>query len=169
MTQPTMTQPTMTQSDGARDFDPYLGRWLLHNKKLRDVFDPDCTEWIEFGGTTEAQPIFGGLGNVEFSHNDYDPPFDGLTLRLFDPESGLWRVWWASTRQPGQMGPPAQGRFIDGRAEFCAEEMLGDRMGRVRIVWTGLADGAPRWEQSFSYDDGRTWATNWVITSTRPS
>jgi hypothetical protein len=153
--------------DGSADFDPYHGRWRLLNRKLRDVLDPDCMEWVEFEATTEVQPIFGGLGNVEFSHNDYDPPFDGLTLRLYDPGAGLWRIWWASTRAPGQLGPPGEGRFVDGRAVFCSDELLAGRMTKVRIEWTGLAEGTPHWEQSFSYDGGQTWKTNWIIISTR--
>jgi hypothetical protein len=35
-------------SDGAAGFDFLLGSWKVHNRKLRDVADRACTEWIEF-------------------------------------------------------------------------------------------------------------------------
>jgi hypothetical protein len=153
--------------DGSADFDPYLGRWRLLNRKLRDVFDPDCDEWVEFGATTEVQPVFGGLGNVEFTHNDADPPFDALTVRLYDPATGLWRIWWASARSPGDLGLLGEGRFADGWGRFYSEEVLAGRLTRVRIEWSGLDEGQPHWEQSFSYDGGQTWRTNYIIISTR--
>ena len=74
------------------DFDFFHGKWRLDQRKLRDVMDPDCTEWVEFTATAEVRPIFGGLGNIELSHNEYEPAFDGLTLRVFDPEVKLWRI-----------------------------------------------------------------------------
>ena len=149
------------------DFDFFHGKWLLNQRKLRDVMDPRCTEWVEFTATAEVRPIFGGLGSIELSHNEYDPPFDGLTLRVFDPEAKLWRVWWISTRAPGYLGPADEGRFEDGRGVFLCEEELGGRAGLVRHQWIGTDNDSPRWEQAFSFDGGETWATNWVTTPTR--
>lgn len=168
-TSPAPAPADATSVDGRADFDGYHGRWILHNRKLRDVLDPACKEWVEFGGATEVRPILGGLGNVEVSRNDGDSPFEGLALRLFDPATQLWRVWWVSTRAPGDVGVPAEGRFTDGRAVFEADEELGGRMGKVRIEWSGLGEGRPHWQQSFSWDGGRTWTVNWIITSSRPT
>lgn len=155
------------EHDGARDFDFYHGRWRLRCRKLRDVLDPACEEWVEFGGGNEVLPVLGGLGNVEFSQNAYDPPFDGMTLRLYDPEAKLWRIWWASTRQPGELGPPAEGRFEGGRGVFLSDEILAGREVKVRIEWSEITDTSTHWEQSFSYDGGSTWRTNWITISTR--
>lgn len=37
----------------------------------------------------------------------------------------------------------------------------------VRFEWTRPHSDAPRWEQAFSPDGGRTWETNWVMNFTR--
>jgi|HubBroStandDraft_1064217.scaffolds.fasta_scaffold391538_1 hypothetical protein len=167
MTETVTTAAGLRPEDGAGAFDPLFGRWRVRNRKLRDVLDPDCTEWVEFGATIEVQPIFGGLGNIDIGQFDYEVPFEGLTLRLYEPETGLWRIWWASTRQPGELGDPVLGRFSGGTGVFTAEEELAGRPAIVRFEWTGFAVGAPRWEQSFSYDGGQTWTTNWTNTWTR--
>jgi hypothetical protein len=156
-----------TTTDGAAAFDPLFGHWRMHNRKLRDVLDPDCSEWVEFDATVDMWPVLGGLGNIDVGKFELDVPFEGLTLRLYDPERQLWRIWWTSTRQPGQMDAPVEGRFTKGRGVFTADEVLAGRMTKVRFEWTGFAAGAPRWEQSFSYDDGQTWRTNWINTWVR--
>ncbi|GLZ79979.1 hypothetical protein Afil01_47860 [Actinorhabdospora filicis] len=151
----------------SHDFDPYFGQWKLHTRKLRDVLDPDCEEWIEFDGSNDVQPILGGLGNIEKSVNYGEEDFYGMSIRLFDPAAGVWRIWWASSKFPGQMGVPNEGVFTDGVGTFVTDEELNGRMTRVRFQWTGIAEGKPRWEQSFSYDEGATWKLNWVTTSHR--
>jgi hypothetical protein len=40
----------VTVRDRSADFDAYHGPWRPLNRKLRVAFDPDCDEWIEFGG-----------------------------------------------------------------------------------------------------------------------
>jgi hypothetical protein len=32
----------------------------------------------------------------------------------------------------------------------------------VVYKWTQVGPDGARWEQAFSYDDGKTWETNWV-------
>ncbi|GAA2067149.1 hypothetical protein GCM10009839_93710 [Catenulispora yoronensis] len=145
-----------------KDFDFFHGRWRMRTRKLRDVFDPTCTEWVELDGVTEVRPAFGGAGNVETTTLGTEPPLQAVTVRLHDAEQDLWRVWYVSTRAPGYMGPADEGRFEDGRGVFICEEELGGRPGLVRHQWTALDTGRPRWEQAFSFDKGQTWETNYV-------
>lgn len=160
---------TQASVDGRHSFDFLFGRWSIHNRKLADVLDPECTEWVEFVAEGEARPVLGGLGNID-SFIATDVPgvgqYEGMTLRLFDPQAGLWRIWWASTRTPGRLDPPMEGRFTGGHGVFFGDEVLNGRTVKVRFDWTPGQTSA-RWEQAFSYDDGQTWQQNWVMSFTR--
>ena len=162
-----------TTHDGRHDFDFLFGRRRIHNRKLVDTLDPDSTEWVEFEAFGEAEPILGGLGNVDtFTAPAMPPsgdPFEGFTLRLFDPETGVWRIWWASIRFPGVLDQPVEGRFDGDRGVFVCDDVIGGTPVKVRYDWRVLSQAANRWEQSFSYDDGVTWRTNWISEGTQVS
>jgi hypothetical protein len=51
--------------EGRCDFDSVFGRWQVYNRRLADITDPDCTTWVEFGATSYAEPILGGLGHID--------------------------------------------------------------------------------------------------------
>lgn len=162
---------TETVTDGSRDFDFWFGRWRIHNRRLASVAEPGCTEWVEFEATGEARPILDGLGNIDsFSAAKALPdgvPYEGMSLRLFDPEKQLWRIWWASTSRPGRLDPPVEGRFVDGRGLFLCDDVLHGRPIKVRFDWSDITPTSARWEQAFSYDGGESWETNWIMTMTR--
>jgi len=61
------------------------------------------------------------------------------------------------------------GTFRDGRGEFYSHEDYRGRMILVRFIWSGSGRNAPRWEQAFSADGGRSWETNWIMEFTRAS
>jgi hypothetical protein len=156
--------------DGRYDFDFIHGSWHIDNRKIVDVLDPGCDEWIEFAAVGEARPLLDGLGNIDTFNTDALPPtnvpFHGFALRLFDPAASLWRIWWGSTRNPGHLDPPLEGRFDEnGDGHFIGDDTLEGRPIKVRFHWQ--ASGPIRWEQAFSYDDGATWQLNWQMTFTR--
>ena len=154
---------------GTDAFDFLHGSWTVHNRKLRDVTDPACHDWVEFDATSEVFPVQHGLGNVDQMEVPDPPdgaPFEGLSLRLFDPASGTWSIWWSSTRAPGRLDPPVVGRFIGNRGVFECSDVIGGRPVLVRFEWR--ADPVhPVWQQSFSVDGGTTWTLNWVMSFSR--
>jgi hypothetical protein len=165
-----MTAELPTQDDGRHDFDFVFGDWDIHNRKLRDVTDPDCAEWVEFATSAHSEPMFGGLAHVERVVSGLDAPggwWEGFTLRQFDPRDDLWRIWWASTRNPGHLDPPLAGRFTGGLGQFTGEDTVAGQPVLVRFQWTTLATGRARWTQEFSYDTGATWQLNWTMEFTR--
>jgi hypothetical protein len=156
--------------DGRHDFDFYFGAWQISNRKRVDPLTEGDDEWIEFDAVSVAQPIVGGLGNVDtYSAPDFPgrPGFEGFTLRLFDPKTGLWRFWWASSYAPGELDEPVVGRFEDGVGVFECDDILGGIHVRVRYEWRVIDENTLRWEQSFSFNGRRTWDSNWVMESTR--
>lgn len=151
----------------ASDFDFLPGLWDVSNRKLADTLDPDCDQWHEFDATSEARAILGGIGNIDHFRVD-DGSYEGFSLRLFDPEADLWRIWWSSTQRPGRLDPPVEGRFgADGRARFECEDVLGGVPIRMRFDWSEITETSARWEQAFSFDGGRSWKPNWIMELTR--
>ena len=57
---------------------------------------------------------------------------------------------------------PVEGGFDGARGEFLSDEVIAGRRTKVRFEWRLLADGVSEWDQSFSWDGGETWATNWT-------
>jgi hypothetical protein len=156
--------------DGRGDFDFIFGQWRVDNRKLADLTDPACTQWVSFGAVAHAEPILGGLGHVDRIWAEAPPggePFEGFTLRQFDPSSRLWRIWWASTRRPGHLDPPVVGSWTGGAGRFFCQDTLNGHLVQVRFEWTSPAPSTARWEQAFSHDDGVSWHVNWTMDLTR--
>ena len=150
---------------GATDFDFLPGRWQVANRKLVDTLDPACDEWETFAATSEARAMLGGIGNVDHFVTD---GYEGFSLRLYDPQADLWRIWWSSTQRPGRLDPPMEGRFsTPDFARFECEDVLDGLPLRMRFDWSDIRADFARWEQSFSFDGGATWKPNWVMELTR--
>jgi hypothetical protein len=157
------------QATQSRAFEFIYGTWTVHNRKLRNVADPACEEWVEFEASSDVFPILEGIGHVDRMYvpqpSDGDP-FEGFTLRLFDPSTETWSIWWSSTRSPGQLEPPVVGQFVNDLGTFECDDVVGGYAVKVRFTWQA-DEMAPTWRQSFSYDSGSTWKLNWEMTFTR--
>jgi hypothetical protein len=118
----------------------------------------------------ESRPILGGLGNVDTYHVADFPgrgSFHGFALRLFDPQSCVWRIWWASSIGSGELEPPVSGKFADGEGEFEGDDLFAGDPIKVRFTWSDITDTSAKWQQSFSFDGGTTFALNWVMEFSR--
>ncbi len=56
-----------------------------------------------------------------------------------------------------------KGRFVNGVGNFYADGEVNGRQTRTRFTWSQITKTSARWEQSFSYDAGKTWESNWVM------
>ncbi|HEU5440397.1 MAG TPA: hypothetical protein VFU88_13985 [Ktedonobacterales bacterium] len=155
-----------TQSDGRADFDFFIGCWDGHQRKLKQILS-GCDEWDEVPSVSVVRKTLGGLGN--FDEVTLEMPTGrviGLTLRVFDPQTRLWSIYWASSTR-GVLVAPMVGRFENGRGEFYDRETFEGRSIFSRFIWTSSGPDACHWEQAFSADGGRTWETNWIADFTR--
>ena len=158
--------------DGRHDFDFILGGWKVRNRKRREMTGLRGEDWIEFDTMALAQPILGGLSRVDRIWSDEgsdDGQWERFTLSQFDPADRVWRIWSASTRAPGRLGPPLAGRFAGGVGTFTGDDTIAGRPARVCLEWVNLAPGRARWSRAFSLDVGRSWQVNWIMEFTRIS
>ena len=151
------------------DFDFLFGRWKGHSRRLRERL-AGCNDWVEFECTVEARPVWNGAANFDELEALGTPFGDihGLTLRLYDPKSEQWAIYWAN-QNAGRLDPAMYGAWKNGVGEFFDQELFNGRMIYVRFLWTNPSPDRARWEQAFSDDGGKTWETNWSIDLERMS
>jgi hypothetical protein len=155
-----------SQADPQKDFDFFIGKWNVHNRKLKERLK-GSTSWDEFDGTVIARPIWDGKANVdEFEADSTTGHIQGMTLRLFDPKSQQWSIYWANSAN-GTLEKPMIGSFKDGRGEFYDQEFFEGKSIFVRFIWSNITSSSCRWEQAFSDDGGKSWETNWIMDFTR--
>jgi hypothetical protein len=146
------------------DFDFLAGTWDVANRRLADFLDAD-SGWEEFPGISRGTRHFDG--GASFDEITFPTKgTGGLTLRLYDPATGQWSLYWASQRT-GTLFPPVVGGFTDGVGEFLGEDTYNGVSIIARFRWSGITAGSARWEQAFSADGGRTWMDNWYMDFTR--
>ena len=150
----------------ARAFDFEIGTWKTHLSRLVRPLT-GSTEWVEYEGTTVVRKVWNGGANlVELEVSGPAGRIQGLSLRLYNPESRQWSLNFSNSRS-GTLSPPTIGEFRDGRGEFFNQETLNGRAILVRFVILRLTPDSCRFEQSFSDDGGKTWEVNWIATDTR--
>lgn len=155
-----------TSRDGRNDFDFFIGSWKGRQRRLRERLK-GSQSWGEFDSTTVARKVLDGLGNIdEVTMYRESGVFRGLTLRLFNPETQQWSIFWADSSGNG-LGAPMVGEFKDGRGEFYDCEPFEGKRIFSRFIWTHDSADTCHWEQAFSPDGGATWETNWMMDFTR--
>lgn len=157
------------QHDGQHDFDFEAGTWKIRLSRLLHPLT-GSKEWEQFDGTTSTQQVWGGRAFLEQFETDSPTGghIEGLTLRLYNPQSHQWSLYWA-TSKTGTLSQPTIGEFKDGVGEFYDQEPFNRRMILVRFIWSKITPNSAHFEQSFSADGGRTWEVNWITDQTRVS
>jgi hypothetical protein len=160
-------QQTASEPDRAQhDFDFHIGTWKTHLRRRLHPLTGSNT-WVEYEGTTVVRKVWDGRANlVELTADGPAGHFEGLNLRLYNPNSHQWSVNFANAND-GILTQPTIGEFKNGRGEFFDEETLNGRAILVRFVISDITPNSCRFEQSFSDDGGKTWEVNWIATDTR--
>jgi hypothetical protein len=157
---------TLNAQPGQRAFEPLLGRWNYHVKRRLKPLT-GSTRWIDLMGTGECTPLWHGRAQLDTL--DVGGPtghIEGLTLRLYNPKTHEWRLYWANSKD-GLVVAPQIGQFRAGHGEFYAQDTLDDRSILVKFDWSALTSTSPHFEQSFSNDGGKNWEVNWITDQTR--
>ncbi|HEX8556547.1 MAG TPA: hypothetical protein VF668_00365 [Pyrinomonadaceae bacterium] len=155
------------ERDGQHDFDWEIGAWKTHLRRLRNPLSGSTT-WVEYEGTSVVRKVWNGRANlVELVADGPDGHFEGLSLRLYNPQSRQWSLNFANA-SAGVMTTPTIGEFRNGRGEFYGQDTLANgRAILVRFIVSDVTPNSARFEQAFSGDGGKTWEVNWVATDTR--
>ncbi len=172
-----MTQPTPPmvpgEKPGRADFDFLPGKWHIENRKMVRPLDED-SPWETFTGTVEMQQLPGGFGNIDtFVAPAWRPHWMGMTLRIFNGETGLWSLYWLSPQTggidsaTGALSPPVVGKFTNGVGIFEGDDVINGKPLRVRYTWYDITPDQAKWQQAFSFDGGKTWKPNWFMVETR--
>jgi hypothetical protein len=164
--QSTTGASTAVARDGARDFDFEIGTWKTHVSRLTHPLTGSKT-WVDYDGTTVVRKVWNGRANlVELEVTGPSGHIEGLSLRLYNPESHQWSLNFSNSNG-GTLGVPTVGEFSNGRGEFFDQESLNGRSILVRFVIAPQTADTCRFEQAYSSDGGKTWEVNWIATDTR--
>lgn len=156
--------PSATSS--RHDFDYLVGNWNLRNRKLKSRL-AGSTEWVDFTSRVEMHQILDGLGNIDkYTENSTGKPYEGVALRLFDPATRLWSIYWADGNS-GKLDPPVVGSFENNVGHFFARDTYKGRNIIVVFRWDVRDPQFPIWSQAFSTDEGKTWEWNAINVSER--
>jgi hypothetical protein len=152
--------------DGSHDFDFEIGKWKTHVKRMVHPLT-GTNEWTEYDGVSVVRRVWDGRANLlELTMDGPKGHFQGLSLRLYNPQSHQWSLNF-SNAAAGTMSTPTIGEFKNGRGEFYDQETLNEGAILVRFVISDITPQSARFEQSFSADGGKTWEVNWIATDTR--
>ena len=166
-----MTLPATSAATGAdpqrdsrsHDFDFLFGEWRVQHRRLKERL-AGCEAWERFAGTCRAQPVLGGLANIDDNWLDLPGgPYRAASLRAFDLASGNWAIWWLDGRWPRQLDVPVVGGFKDGVGTFLADDEFAGRRVTIRFLWSHITAHSCRWQQAFSPDGEVSWETNWFM------
>lgn len=151
---------------GQHDFDFEFGAWNAHLSRLLHPLS-GSHRWVQYNGTSVVRKVWNGDADLgEFDVHGSAGRIHGLSLRLYDPQTAQWSIYWANAKD-GSLTKPLVGAFHNGRGEFMDRETFNGRPILARFVIDGFTPRSFRLTQSFSADGGKTWEANWIATFTR--
>ncbi|WP_247716539.1 hypothetical protein [Sinomicrobium weinanense] len=147
------------------DFDVLTGKWKMYHKKLKSRLSNN-NEWIYLESVdVNYGTILQGIGNTDLYRATFDDkPFEGFTLRLFNPETKLWSLYWVAS-DSGVLDPPVVGSFDNDIGHFFGKDTFNGKDIVMVFRWDMRDRQHPVWSQAFSEDNGKTWEWNWINVS----
>jgi hypothetical protein len=153
-----ISSPTSSKED----FDFYVGNWKVNNKKLKTRLN-QSTEWIEFPTTAKMYKTLNSYGNIDQIYASFDGvPFEGLSVRFFNPNTKLWSIHWSDTNTLA-IDKPTVGSFDKDFGHFFAQDHIEGKDVVIVYRWDIKDPSRPVWSQAFSDDKGQSWEWNWYM------
>jgi hypothetical protein len=157
---------TPSKTSSKDDFDYLVGNWTIKNRTLKKPL-AGSDKWEEFDATQQFRQILLGIGNFDIFHAELGGrPFEGLTVRLFDPLRRLWTIYWADSNA-GKLDDGKVGSFDGDEGDFFGREVVAGKDVVVKFHWDKRNPEAPVYSRAFSADEGRTWEWNWYSNFSR--
>ena len=158
---------TASPESSNKDFDYLIGKWTMKNKHLNARLQ-GSKEYTEFESSVENHAGLEGMGNFDVVRRQLPDGtvYEGRTIRTFDPQTKLWRLYWMDSKG-GPIDPPQMGSFHNGIGLFFAKDYQVGRPVIIVFRWDKTNPDKPVWGQAFSDDNGRTWEWNYSNTSYR--
>lgn len=158
----------MTQLHPIDNFDFLIGKWSVLNKRLNERL-VQCTEWTTFQAEMETKPILNGLGLMdEMKSSQFGDDFIGLSIRMVNPKTNVWTIYWADTLSPeNYLKEQVVGKFENGIGVFFGKEMYQEKEYRLRFTWRKPSEDMALWEQAYLDDRSGEWETNWIMIFSR--
>jgi hypothetical protein len=158
---------TASPTSSNTDFDFLIGKWTMKNKHLNARL-ANCKEYTEFESSVENFSALQGNGNFDVVRRQLKDGkvYEGRTIRTFDPETKLWRLYWMDSNG-GAIDPPVVGSFNNGIGLFFCKDYQVGRPVIVVFRWDKTNPQQPVWSQAFSDDNGKTWEWNYTNISYR--
>lgn len=161
---------TASSASSNSDFNFLNGKWKMYHRRLNKRLE-NCKDWTEFESVDSNYNILSGKANMDIYSTTEMPGmegklFEGATLRLFDPKTKLWSLYWVASNR-GVLDPPVVGSFENNIGHFFAKDSFNGRPIIVVFRWDVRDKNKPVWSQAFSVDNGKTWEWNWYNVSER--
>jgi len=157
---------TPSATSSSHDFDYLVGKWTLKHTKLRSRL-VNCKDWDSFETVVEDFNGLAGLGNFDIGQATFEgKPWEGRTIRIFNPQTRLWSLFWVASDR-GVMDPPVVGSFENNIGLFFCKDVYKGKPVIVVFRWDKRNPEVPVWSQAFSDDNGKTWEWNWYNFSYR--
>ncbi len=141
--------PVASSAQLPDDFDFLLGRWEM------TVTRHSGAEPRVLG--TEISVVERALGGTALVDTWNE---NGFTIRTFDPNRNLWRLFWTDRGTFQGRIQFWEGRFEGGVGIFIGGDSFPDPQGRItsKIVFSDIRKNSVHWEMYHTRDNGETWS-----------
>jgi hypothetical protein len=150
----------------AREFDFWIGSWDITQR----IAQADGS-WLELPASTRVVKDLDGCalvehweGEVQFFWEGMTRPekMQGLSVRSYDPQEKLWRIYWMDTRHP--KFATFDGVFQDGVGTFLKSSTTIDGKPLLtRIRFSEISSESVTWTLDVSRDNGNQWNPLWIM------